>query len=189
MSIRFTRAWRTFVLPFTFVAVFASALLQNVAAATENDDRDQVYEVGSFINVEASAFPFTPDNTRTNGSVCSTQDRDYSEHRYPENIPYCRRSVSSGDKDKIYRDYGVPQKCRKEYTIDHFIPLSIGGTNRIDNLWPEPKVIKQLRKDLEIDLFKALSKGQITQQEAIERIRDAKFNPPIGDPAAYEFCL
>lgn len=182
MSIRFTRAWCTFV-----IAAFIStglSLSSSVAFA-----KSQIETGADQINIGFTAFPFTPDETRTNGSICSTSDRDFSEFRYPEKIPYCKRSVSSSDKDKVYRDYGVSKNCRQEYTIDHFIPLSIGGTNRFDNLWPEPKVIKQLRQDLELELFKALSKGQITQDEAIETIRDAKFNPPIGNPGDYEFCL
>lgn len=182
MSIRFTRAWRTFVIV-AFITAGLSAGLSEALA------KDQIQPGDDQINIGFTAFPFTPDETRTNGSICSTSDRDFSEYRYPEKIPYCKRSVSSSDKDKIYRDYGVSKNCRKEYTIDHFIPLSIGGTNRLDNLWPEPKVIKQLRQDLEIELFKALSKGQITQEEAIETIRDAKFNPPISNPGDYEFCL
>ncbi len=179
MSIRFQRALRAFVLPFVIFTTVSNGFSSTAFRENSVDP----------INVGSNAFPFTPDGTRTNGSICSTRDRDFSEHRYPEKIPYCKRAVSSGDKDKIYRDYGVSKKCRKEYTIDHFIPLSIGGTNRIDNLWPEPKVIKQLRHDLEIELYKALSSGQITQEEAIQTIRDAKFNPPITNPGDYEFCI
>lgn len=144
---------------------------------------------GSEIDLQISAFPFTPDETLTTGSLCSTHDPDFEEFRYRENIAYCKRSVSSSDKEKIYRTYGVSQKCRKEYTIDHFIPLSVGGTNRPDNLWPEPKSIKALRKDLEMELFKAIRDGKITQDEAIQRIRDAKFNPPVNDPSRFKFCL
>lgn len=190
MSIRFTRAWHRFVLPLAIATTIATIISTGFSMGTSFALAKGRIEIdGNQVNVGFTAFPFTPDETRTNGSVCSTSDRDFSEYRYPEKIPYCKRSVSSSDKDKIYRDYGVSKNCRKEYTIDHFIPLSIGGTNRLDNLWPEPKVIKQLRQDLEIELFKALSKGQITQEEAIETIREAKFNPPISNPGDYEFCL
>ncbi len=183
MSIRFQRALRTLVLPGLILALISTTVSSGFAATTSQKSSDEQ------VNVGFTAFPFTPDETKTNGSICTTRDRDFAEYRYPEKIPYCKRAVSSSDKDKIYRDYGVSKNCRREYTIDHFIPLSIGGTNRIDNLWPEPKVIKQLRKDLEIELFKALSSGKITQEEAIQTIRDAKFNPPIANPSDYEFCI
>lgn len=151
--------------------------------------REASWVQGSEIDLSISAFPFTPDENVTTGSLCTTSDSDFQEFRYAEQIPYCKRSVSSSDKNRIYQQYGVSEKCRKEYTIDHFIPLSIGGTNRANNLWPEPKSIKALRKNLELELFKAVSAGQMSQAEAVERIRDAKFNPPVRDPARFKFCL
>ena len=72
--------------------------------------------------------------------------------------------------------------------VDHFIPLSIGGTNRRENLWPEHKDIKNLRKNLELDLFEDVRDGKLTQSEAIRRIREAKLNPPISDPSRYVIC-
>ena len=164
-------------------------VLSMFAATFSVEAREDSWVLGSEINLEISAFPFTPDENVTTGSLCSTGDSDFEEFRYAEQIPYCKRSVSSSDKDRIYRHYGVPQKCRKEYTIDHFIPLAIGGTNRSDNLWPEPKSIKALRKNLELELFQAVSAGRMTQAEAIERIREAKLNPPIRSPDRFKFCL
>lgn len=125
--------------------------------------------------------PVRPDYRQTPGELCTTQHRDFKEHRYQEKIPYCKRRVSSGLKKQIYRNYGVPLKQKKQYTIDHLIPLSIGGSNSIHNLWPEPKSIKKLRQNLEYDIYLALRKGQITQKEAINIILDAKFNPPINN--------
>lgn len=133
-------------------------------------------------------FPFTPD-TSVVGSLCTNNDSDFAEYRYPEQVPYCRRNLSSSEKRKIYEAYGIPEHCRSEYTIDHFIPLSLGGTNRMNNLWPEAKSIKKLRQNLELELFQRLKSGAITQAEAVAAIRDAKFNPPIHDPSSMSFCL
>lgn len=134
------------------------------------------------------AFPFIPDPSMTEGSLCSPKDPDFQRYRYDEQIPYCKRNVSRGDKKDIYRAYGVPRECQKEYTIDHFIPLSIGGTNHRDNLWPEHKSIKALRQHLEEDLYKKISQGEITQGEAVRIITDAKWNPPVRNPNRYTFC-
>lgn len=133
-------------------------------------------------------FPFVPDPQQTQGSICNTRDPDYLERRYQEKIAYCARNVTSEEKAEIYDSYGVPENCRKGYTIDHFIPLSLGGTNRRDNLWPESKLIKSTRRNLEISLYKQLAKGEITQARAIQTIREAKWNPDISDPAAFDFC-
>lgn len=140
------------------------------------------------LSAEAYAeFPYTPE-AATTGSVCSPSDSHFQEFRYPEQISYCRRRVSTSLKRRIYEAYGVPKKCRKQYTIDHFYPLSLGGTNRADNLWPEPKAIKQLRQDLETDLFKKLQRGAITQTEALAIISEAKMNPPVRSPSSIEIC-
>jgi hypothetical protein len=136
-----------------------------------------------------ASFPFTPHEEITTGSLCTTSDQDFREFRYKERIPYCKRSVSSSEKRKIYESYGVAVHCRKEYTIDHFIPLSLGGTNHANNLWPEHKSVKSLRKNLEFELFQKLEAGRITQQEAVEAIIEAKFNPPVRNPASHRFCI
>lgn len=132
-------------------------------------------------------FPLTP-GPSTVGSLCTTNDADFLEYRYSGKIPYCQRNVSSHDKKKIYENYGVPAHCRREYTVDHFIPLSLGGTNKANNLWPEAKVVKQLRRNLELELFDELRKGTITQAEAIDAIVFAKLNPPVTDPTELAFC-
>jgi len=133
-------------------------------------------------------FPYTPE-AATKGSVCTTRDKHFEEFRYPEQIAYCYRKVSSSLKKQIYDAYGVPTKCRKHYTIDHFYPLSLGGTNRADNLWPEAKSIKNLRKDLETELFKELQRGSITRAEALSIIHEAKMNPPVRDTEPLDICL
>ena len=47
--------------------------------------------------------------------------------------------VSTATKKQVYAEYGVSYPQPKgEYEVDHFIPLEIGGSNDIKNLWPEP---------------------------------------------------
>lgn len=131
-----------------------------------------------FVFEIANAFPLTPDPQETPGSLCTVHHRDYSEDRYPEKIPYCTRNVSSSTKKSIYRVYGIPSHCTNRYTIDHLIPLSLGGDNSVRNLWPEHNYVKATRKDLEMKLFTAINNGQIRQREAVDRIYAAKLNPP-----------
>jgi hypothetical protein len=49
------------------------------------------------------------------------------------------RDVSTSLKKKVYAEYNVeyPQ-LRGSYEVDHFIPLELGGSNDITNLWLEP---------------------------------------------------
>lgn len=126
-------------------------------------------------------YPVIPDQKMTPGSLCSSQDRDFDGYRYREKVPHCRRDVSRGLKNRIYSQYGIPQRCRRSYTVDHFYPLSMGGNNSSKNLWPEHRLVKQLRFDLEQEVFDRLQEGRITQEEALETIYNAKMNPPVDE--------
>ncbi|MDH4467460.1 MAG: HNH endonuclease signature motif containing protein [Bacteriovoracaceae bacterium] len=134
-------------------------------------------------------FPIIPNPEMTPGGVCTKDSPDFSTYRYQQQIPYCARSVSTGLKNKIYEKYGIPSKCRKQYTIDHLIPLSIGGNNDIKNLWPEHKILKRSRQNLEVELFKKLEANQILQKDAIARVINEKLNPTVKpDPNSQDEC-
>jgi hypothetical protein len=133
----------------------------------------------SMVWASTNLSPEIPDGQQTPGSLCSTKDKDYSGVRYGERIPYCRRNVSTETKVAIYEQYGIEASRRKHYTIDHFIPLSIGGSNKPENLWPEHKKIKALRQNLEMDVYQDLQEGVITQEQALSTIREAKLHPPL----------
>ncbi|MBX3017350.1 MAG: hypothetical protein KF767_05635 [Bdellovibrionaceae bacterium] len=131
-----------------------------------------------FLPLLTQAYPLVPDPQLTPGFLCDVHDPDYAEDRYREKIPYCRRNVSSATKKDIYRVYGIPSRCTKRYTIDHFVPLSLGGDNSVQNLWPEHRNVKATRQNLEQKLYVQISKGQITQDEAVDSIYQHKLNPP-----------
>lgn len=128
------------------------------------------------ISVRGYTFPERPEPQQTPGELCALNDSDYEERRYPEKIIYCKRNVSDGKKNRVYEAYGIPKKCRGRYTIDHFVPLSIGGNNSDENLWPEHKLIKADRPDLEQEVFDALRRGEIKQKEAIQIVIREKMN-------------
>lgn len=148
----------------------------------------QNFDAVDFLAEQTLQFPFVPHASMTTGSLCDEHNKDFERLRYDQKIPYCRRNVSTGTKSQIYDAYGVPQRCRKEYTIDHFIPLSIGGTNHRNNLWPEHQSIKALRANLENDVYGQVASGKMTQREAVEIIIEAKLHPPVQNPASYRFC-
>ena len=49
-----------------------------------------------------------------------------------------RRAVSTEMKNQVYKEYGIATHPAGAYEVDHFIPLELGGSNDIANLWPEP---------------------------------------------------
>lgn len=112
-----------------------------------------------------------PDASRTPGRLCTTDDPDFLEFRYPERIAYCKRNVSREEKRRVAAAYGIPESEWKNYEFDHLIPLGIGGSSLDENIWPQPRGDDEAEgKDkLELALYKALSAGTITQAEAVRR--------------------
>jgi hypothetical protein len=102
--------------------------------------------------------------------------------RYPENIIYCERNVDTHLKQQIIREYDekfgyeIRQMNRMDFKIDHYIPLSIGGANNKENLWPQHKSVFEVTDPLEHLLSEKIKIGAITQVEAVRVIKDAKNN-------------
>lgn len=115
-------------------------------------------------------IPINPSENETPGDFCSEEDKDFHEYRYPEKMVYCRRNVTSGTKNKIYVQYKVEIKCKHRYTIDHLVPLALGGNNSPENLWPEHVLVKQTRQALEQQLYEEVSQGKMTSDEAVQII-------------------
>ncbi len=129
------------------------------------------------------AFPTKPDPDMTAGDFCDNTDRDFMEFRYEERIAICKRDVSWHMKSHIYDAYSIPEKCRAEYTIDHFVPLSMGGSNEPLNLWPEHKSVKATRQNLEQEMYLELNRGNISAEHAVGEVVTAKMNPPPVQPS------
>lgn len=134
-------------------------------------------------NAVAVNFPVKPNPDVTQGKFCDTEDPDFVDYRYDEKVPYCIRNVSRHTKKEIYDLYGVPERCRGEYTVDHYIPLFAGGSNHNLNLWPEHKSVKATRQNLEMQIYTQIKNGRISQQDAVDIITEAKQNPPEVDPS------
>ena len=137
--------------------------------------------IQTWLLLSSLVIPITPDRSISPGGVCTEASTDFMEYRYQEQIPYCVRNVAVGTKASIYNKYRISADSRSEYTIDHIIPLSIGGSNTPSNLWPEHKVIKQERRNLEYCLYLNLRDGVINQKEAIDIVLDAKFHRKEND--------
>ena len=79
-------------------------------------------------------------------------------------IGYARahRKVPYRVRDLVYDRYRLPRGSRRGYVIDHLIPLEIGGTNAIANLWPQPRAAAH-RKDRDEDrLHGEVCSGEIS---------------------------
>jgi hypothetical protein len=76
-----------------------------------------------------------PNPSLTTGAVLTTDASTICAPGYSSSV----RDVSAATKEQVYAEYGVsyPQPLGA-YEVDHFIPLEIGGSNDIKNLWLEP---------------------------------------------------
>ena len=80
-----------------------------------------------------------PDPTLTPGAIRST-DRDEICSTDTRGLRHGSRARS----DLIYGRYGIARSDRMQFTIDHLVPLEIGGADVVENLgqnrgdlWPE----------------------------------------------------
>ena len=114
-----------------------------------------------------------PDPSLTPGAIRST---DASE--------ICATGTSQfrhWDRDRsdlIFERYHIARADRIAYTLDHLIPLAIGGADTIENIWPQPRRSlagewDDTRKDqLEHRLAILVCSGELNVLEAQQAIAD-----------------
>lgn len=114
-----------------------------------------------------------PDSSLTPGKLCSPSDPDFQEYRYDSHMPYCSRSVTESEKSQVAQDYGgIPKSDWSQYEFDHFIPLSIGGTDEKENIWPQPIDEAHEKDKCEDKAYLALKDGKVTQDQAVQAMYD-----------------
>ena len=76
------------------------------------------------------------------------------------------RNVSDSLKKRVYRAYGVAYPPPfGTYELDHYVPLALGGSNDIANLWPFPVDPRPgfIEKDLAVNyLHREVCNGNIS---------------------------
>jgi hypothetical protein len=78
-----------------------------------------------------------------------------------------RRAVSYRVRDHVYLAYGIPRGRRNGlYRIDHLIPLELGGSNRVSNLWPQPYADSKIKDRMEGQLHEAVCSGRMSLEAA-----------------------
>lgn len=137
------------------------------------------------VNVANASFigkfeiPDGPNPQKTPGALCQ-----HGRPRYDQKITYCDRNVSSHTKQEIIAQYDeefgfeIRQLPRGDFKIDHFIPLSIGGSNDISNLWPQHKTVYTITDPIESHVANLIAAGKISQADAIQAVKDCKLNLP-----------
>ena len=114
--------------------------------------------------------PILPDANMTPGDTFDITAQDICAHGYARKV----RDVPAQMKREVYREYGIISHGPGDYEIDHLIPLELGGSNSIKNLWPESHRTSpwnaQVKDRLEDKLHEMVCSGQLdlkTAQKAI----------------------
>ena len=106
----------------------------------------------------------TPGATFTNATLKQICAYGYSSSA--RNVPY-------SEKDQAYAEYGIQYHSPGQYEVDHFIPLELGGSNDIANLWPEaasPKPGFHEKDQVENYLHDQVCSGALSLQDAQTQI-------------------
>ncbi len=83
------------------------------------------------------------------------------------------RNVSEATKNQVFAEYGITSHDGSTYEVDHLIPLEIGGSNDIKNLWPEaadPSPGFHDKDRLENALHSRVCSGAMPIQDAQQKI-------------------
>lgn len=149
-----------YLLGISAILLLAFSLQGSVKAASSNASLHTSFAPVQ-VSVEATNLnapihkPFTPAQTSmadNNASGCQAQGALPDPTCTPGNTfanvtadqvctpGYSRgvRNVPQSEKDQVYANYDIASHSPGQYEVDHFIPLELGGSNDISNLWPEP---------------------------------------------------
>lgn len=121
-----------------------------------------------FPSVQASEPPSLPNSRLTPGATLDVSKEDVCTTGYTRKV----RNVPAAVKRNVFDLYDVVY-VPKTYEVDHLIPLEIGGSNSVKNLWPEPFDLvwgARVKDALENKLHTMVCVGSLSLDEAQREI-------------------
>jgi hypothetical protein len=114
--------------------------------------------------------PILPDPKLTPGDTFDVTAQDVCVPGYAKKV----RAVPAWLKRQAYAEYGITHYKTGDYEVDHLIPLSLGGSNSIRNLWPQSTKTSPwnsyVKDALERKLHKLVCAGQFDLKTAQSEI-------------------
>lgn len=80
-----------------------------------------------------------------------------------------RTATSAALSKQVFARYGISHDRQSRYVVDRLVPLILGGTDDLDNLWPEPKTGpsgRPKKRTIETLLHKRVCDGTIELEAA-----------------------
>jgi hypothetical protein len=105
--------------------------------------------------------PLRPDPQLTPGATLEVTTADMCVPGYTKKV----RDVPDPVKRQVYAAYGIQNPAPHAYEIDHLIPLELGGSNAVTNLWPQSYQTQpwnaRVKDRLENELHRLVCAGQL----------------------------
>jgi hypothetical protein len=110
-----------------------------------------------------------PDPKLTPGDVFDVRLQDICTPGYSRKA----RAVPRGLRNQAYRNYGITSPNPGDYRLDYLIPLCLGGSNSIRNLWPQSYRTSpwnaHVKDVLEQRLYNLVCAGKVDLQTDLHR--------------------
>ena len=114
--------------------------------------------------------PILPNPKLTPGDALDVTPRDFCTPGYSQKV----RDVPESVKRKVYELYGIKNRQPAEYEIDHLIPLQLGGSNSIRNLWPHsrhlPNWHARMKTEVGQEMYRRVCRGELDYKVAQREI-------------------
>jgi hypothetical protein len=110
-----------------------------------------------------------PDAACTPGAVMNANTNQICQSGYSSSV----RDVPNSEKAQVYVEYGLQSGTPGQYEVDHLVPLELGGSNDIANLWPEsasPRPGFHEKDQLENYLHDQVCSGKMSLADAQRQI-------------------
>lgn len=112
-----------------------------------------------------------PDPNLTPGAVVDVSLEELCVPGYAARV----RRVDIAARKQAFRMYGLSNVDRRDYELDHLIPLSLAGSNDIKNIWPESRITEpwnaEVKDTLEDVLHREVCAGRVRLGNAQWAIR------------------
>lgn len=123
------------------------------------------------VALAAGAAPVLPNPRLTPGATLPVTKAQVCVRGYAGRA----RHVTEATKRAVFREYGIKDPAPHDWEIDHLVSLELGGSNAIQNLWPQSYITKpynaHVKDRLEDRLHALVCHGKVSLQVAQQAIR------------------
>jgi hypothetical protein len=117
---------------------------------------------------DPSCTPGEWDVTLTVEVLCS----EGQSRRYKPDASVAQGIAAAWGQPKVPTKPGQPDKYKSCGEVDHFIPLSLGGTNGPKNLWCQPSPDWKHKDVIEAEAWREMCAGKLTPEGARAMVKD-----------------